>query len=232
MRHRTDNKRIGLVVRGMCSLMVAAMATLLLWEPEAASESRADSFANARHTHKPSGAYKVPDLSTRKGLWANPRGIKVPVGRIRIPAIHLDTKFRLGIHDDVVKLGPGLWPGTPLPGNAGNAVFAGHRTTHTHPFAGLDLLHKSNVITTQIHGYKRTFFRVIRTTVVPESEYARFVLRQPARKRVRTITLFACTPKGFRTHRIVVQARASRVPREVKHRLASRFHKPRSRERS
>jgi LPXTG-site transpeptidase (sortase) family protein len=232
VRHRTDNKRIGLAVRGMCSLMVAAMATLLLWEPEAASESRADDFANARHTHEPSSAYEELDLSTRKGLWANPRGINIPVGRIRIPAIDLDTEFRSGIHDDVVKLGPGLWPGTPLPGNAGNAVFAGHRTTHTHPFAGLDLLHKGNVITTQIHGYKRTFFRVIRTTVVPESKYARFVLKQPARKRVRTITLFACTPKGFRTHRIVVQARASRLPREVKHRLASRVDKSRSRERS
>nr|MBA2312178.1 class E sortase [Actinomycetota bacterium] len=110
--------------------------------------------------------------------------------------------------DDVVRLGPGLWPGTPLPGDAGNAVFAGHRTTYTHPFGDLDLLGPGDVVRTRLRGAKATVFRVSKVSVVAESDYLDYVLRQPRRPGARMLTLFACTPKGQRTHRIVVQARA------------------------
>jgi LPXTG-site transpeptidase (sortase) family protein len=142
------------------------------------------------------------------GAWTAPGEVNVPVGRMVIPAIRLDTAFRFGVHDAVVRLGPGLWPGTPLPGAPGNAVFAGHRTTHTHPFGDLDLLEPGDVIVTQVPGLGRTEFRVFKISIVPEDAYADFVLRQPAGARARVITLFACTPKGQRTHRIVVQGRA------------------------
>ena len=141
-------------------------------------------------------------------VWAQPQGVNVPVGRIAIPEIGLATPLRLGVHDAVVQLGPGLWPGSPLPGARGNAVFAGHRTSFTHPFGDLDLLELGDVIVTRVPGLGRTEFRVFRISNVPEAEYAELVLRQPKAARARVITLFACTPKGQRTHRIVVQGRA------------------------
>jgi len=143
-----------------------------------------------------------------RGVWASPDSIHVPVGAIAVPAIGLAAPFRLGVHDDVVQLGPGLWPGTPLPGAPGNAVFAGHRTTYTHPFGDLDLLRRGDVIRTRLEGGKATVFRVSEVAVVAESDYADYVLRQPRRPGARMLTLFACTPKGQRTHRIVVQAEA------------------------
>ncbi len=143
----------------------------------------------------------------RERVWATPDAVNVPVGRLVIPAIGLDTAFRLGVHDAIVQLGPGLWPGTPLPGAPGNAVFAGHRTTHTHPFGDLDLLEEGDAIVTRVPGLGRTSFRVFRIAIVPEAGYEDFVLRQPAGARAGVITLFACTPKGQRTHRIVVQGR-------------------------
>jgi sortase (surface protein transpeptidase) len=51
-------------------------------------------------------------------------------------------------------------------------------------------------------------FRVVGITVVAEEEYEEFVLQEPAHAEARLITLFACAPKGYRTHRIVVRARA------------------------
>ena len=36
--------------------------------------------------------------------------------------------------------GPGHYPGTPLPGEAGNVAIAGHRTTYLHPFYNLNEL--------------------------------------------------------------------------------------------
>jgi len=135
-----------------------------------------------------------------------------PLGAMRIPAIELKTKFYSGVVDDVVENGAGHWPGTPLPGNAGNSVFAGHRTAFTAPFADLDLLRPGNKITTKVGRNTAVVYRVFRTTVVPESEYVKSVLKQPRKKRARILTLFACTPKGQRTHRIVVSARARKAP--------------------
>lgn len=136
------------------------------------------------------------------------RGKRVPLGTMEIPAIGLRTKFYDGVVDEAVRLGPGHWPGTPWPGAAGNSVFAGHRTTYTRPFGDLDLLRSGARVKVSLRNGKSTSYRVFRTIVVPEAEYADVVLKQPRNKKARIITLFACTPKGFRTHRIIVQARA------------------------
>jgi sortase A len=144
------------------------------------------------------------------------RGDRVPIGYIKIPAVDLETKFFDGVTDGAVKRGPGHWPGTPWPGESGNTVFAGHRTTYTRPFADLDLLKEGQRVVAQVRNGPRTTYRVFRTTVVPEAEYADFVLQQPQDKHARMITLFACTPKGFRTHRIVVQAKATPVADQSK----------------
>jgi LPXTG-site transpeptidase (sortase) family protein len=151
---------------------------------------------------RPTSAY-----SRQKGVWARPSGRHVPLGRLTIPSLDVRTKFRLGVHDRIVRLGPGLWPGTPFPGVQGNSVLAGHRTSYTRPFADLDLLEPGDVIRTRAPGGQVTAFRVFQVAIVPEVSYREFVLRQPRRPAAREITLFACTPKGMRTHRIVVRAR-------------------------
>ena len=133
------------------------------------------------------------------------------LGVMRIPAIGVKTRFFSGVVDEVVENGPGHWPGTPMPGSKGNSVFAGHRTTFTAPFADLDLLRPGNRVSTRVGRNAAVTYRVYRTTVVPESEYADLVLKQPQKKHARIITLFACTPKGQRTHRIVVSARAPKA---------------------
>ncbi|MGH2750925.1 MAG: sortase [Actinomycetota bacterium] len=134
---------------------------------------------------------------------------KIALGSIEIPSIGVNTKFFSGVTDEVVERGPGLWPGTPLPGAPGNSVFAGHRTTFTAPFADLDLLSEGDVVKTSVGQNKTIDYEVYNSTVVPEAEYVDFVLEQPKNRNARTITMLACTPKGQRTHRIVVQARAT-----------------------
>jgi LPXTG-site transpeptidase (sortase) family protein len=146
-----------------------------------------------------------------KSVWARPKKINLPLGTLRIPAIRLQSPIRMGIDDRVVKLGPGLWPGTSLPGKPGNAVLAGHRTTHTHPFEDLDRLHRGDAVFTKLRSRHWIRFKVFQKKIVPEARYARFVLRQPRRPGARLITLFACTPKGYRSHRIVVRAKARRI---------------------
>jgi len=130
-----------------------------------------------------------------------------PLGRITIADIGLDVVFAAGVHPPVLERGPGHWPGTAAPGQSGNAVISGHRTTYTHPFRDLDELAPGDTITVELNGATAPVrYRVSDTTIVLEAEYADFVLRQPADQAVRQLTLFACHPTGDRTHRIVVRA--------------------------
>jgi len=58
-------------------------------------------------------------------------------GQIRIPAIDLDVTMVEGVRRRDLKKGPGHLTGSPLPGQPGNAVISGHRTTYGAPFGDL-----------------------------------------------------------------------------------------------
>src|SRR5438105_63743 len=62
------------------------------------------------------------------------------IGTIEIPKIGLVHPIFHGITLRNIDHGPSHWPGTAMPGEIGNAVFAGHRVTHTHPFLRLNEL--------------------------------------------------------------------------------------------
>lgn len=167
------------------------------WEQVLALRDDLAAVAAAGDAEYPVDAATLASIPTVPGPYT-------PLGRIRIDAIGLDVEYAAGVHPPVLERGPGHWPGTADPGQVGNAVLSGHRTTYTSPFGDLDLLAPGDSITVD-----DVEFRVTGTTVVPESEYAEFVLREPADPAARQLTLFACTPKGDRTHRIVVQALAA-----------------------
>ena len=69
------------------------------------------------------------------------------LGVITIPAIDLSMVVVEGTGDDQLRSGPGHYPGTPLPGEAGNSAIAGHRTTYLHPFYNLNDLVAGDSIT-------------------------------------------------------------------------------------
>lgn len=156
-------------------------------------------------------AAESPDYpvdKTQLAAIATTPGPYTALGRIAFPTTGPDVAFGAGVHPSVLERGPGHWPGTALPGRAGNGVISGHRTTFTHPFADLDRLAPGDPIVLTPTGAATPSFtyRVVQNSVLPEAEYAQFVLRQPTDPAARELTLFACTPKGQRTHRIVVRA--------------------------
>jgi sortase A len=87
------------------------------------------------------------------------------IGRIVIPAAGVDWAFVEGVTQAELKAGAGHMPGTALPGQPGNAVISGHRTTYGAPFLHLDRLVAGDMISvetaTGIHVY-----RVVETLVV------------------------------------------------------------------
>jgi sortase A len=59
---------------------------------------------------------------------------------IRVPRLSLEAVVFEGIATGTLSKGPGHMPGTPLPGQPGNAVISGHRTTYGRPFHDFDQL--------------------------------------------------------------------------------------------
>jgi len=128
------------------------------------------------------------------------------LGRIVIPAIGLDSPIFEGVDQSAFAHGPGHWPGTPMPGDWGNAVFGGHRTTETHPFLNTDRLRAGDEIDFVMPDGWTFVYRVTRVFVVGEN--AMWITNQgPGRN----LTLFTCNPKGSATSRLVTSAVLDRI---------------------
>ena len=69
-----------------------------------------------------------------------------PVALIDIPRIGLNEVVVEGTSPNDLKMGPGHLRTAPLPGEFGNAVIAGRRTTYGSPFKGLNLLRVGDAI--------------------------------------------------------------------------------------
>lgn len=123
----------------------------------------------------------------------------VQVGEIRIPKIGLVHPVYEGVTLTVIDHGPGHWPGSAMPGQLGNAVFAGHRVTHSHPFRHVDRLAAGDeILLSTAQGEFR--YTVTRTEIVGSRD-TWIVDPTPDA----TLTLFACHPPGSAKQRIVVR---------------------------
>lgn len=123
------------------------------------------------------------------------------LGHLRIPAIGLDEPVRVGVDLSVLDRGVGYWAGTSTPGSDGNVVLAGHRTTFTQPFNGLDQLSVGDIVTMTDGQGIDVMYRVSESMVVePRDMWITYDRPTP------TLTMFACHPKGSAAQRIVVVA--------------------------
>ena len=133
-------------------------------------------------------------------------------GIIEIPKIGVAEVFVQGVTKADLKKGPGHYPETPMPGQAGNAGIAGHRTTYGAPFNRLDELAPGDEIITY------TSQGEFRYEVLPPPEGVG-IERGPGWYTVRPdqvevlndfgdnrITLTACHPKRSARQRIIVHA--------------------------
>ncbi|MEX1106182.1 MAG: class E sortase [Ilumatobacteraceae bacterium] len=122
----------------------------------------------------------------------------VELGTLEIPKLGVSEPLLRGITLTTLDQGPGHWPGTAMPGQVGNTVVAGHRTSHGRVFRNVDeLVAGDEVFFTTLDGRFR--YLVTETTIVPPD--ALYIIDQTV---ARTATLFACHPPGSTRQRIVV----------------------------
>jgi sortase A len=123
-----------------------------------------------------------------------------PVGLIQIPKIGVDKVIVEGTNTNDLRQGPGHYLGTPLPGQAGNAAIAGHRTTYGAPFYNLNELDPGDPVTVTTTQGVFTY-KVVRSMVILPSDTA--IL---AASTTPELTLTTCTPRFSASNRLAVQA--------------------------
>jgi sortase A len=151
----------------------------------------------------PASGATVPTRPTYRGYVAPASpdpSIGSPVGYLSIPKIGIDDAVVEGVGEAQLEQGPGHYPGTPLPGQAGNAAIAGHRTTYAAPFYDLNELGAGDPIYVQTTQGTFTYDVTQSFTVSPTDVSVLDPTPQPS------LTLTTCNPRYSAAQRLVVQA--------------------------
>jgi sortase A len=123
-----------------------------------------------------------------------------PFAEIRIPEIELEWTVVEGVRLSDLKNGAGHMPDTPIPGQPGNAVFSGHRTTYGAPFHDLDKLEAGDRIEVETgigtHVYEVEEWIIVQPTALWVTDP-----REGA-----WLTLTTCHPKFSSRQRLVLFA--------------------------
>lgn len=105
-----------------------------------------------------------------------------------------------GVDTETLKKGPGHMSRTPLPGQPGNAVISGHRTTHGRPFFDVDMLEPGDRIEMEtssgLHVYEVRELQIVAPTDVWVTD------PRPGA----WLTMTTCNPKYSARERLIVFA--------------------------
>jgi sortase A len=130
-----------------------------------------------------------------------PPAIGEVVGRLSIPSIGVHNFYFVeGTGIEQLKRGAAHYPETPLPGQAGNAAIAGHRTTWGAPFHNIDKMKVGDIVdvTTRQGSFR---YKMIEQIIVSPTDTQ--VLDDVGDNR---LTLTACHPKLSAKQRIIIHA--------------------------
>lgn len=124
-----------------------------------------------------------------------------PFAFLTIPSIGIeDLVMYEGVDIETLKKGPGHMGSTPLPGQPGNAVVSGHRTTYGRPFFDFDLLEAGDHVEVEsssgVHVYE------VRELVVVSPTDVWVTNPRPGG----WLTMTTCNPKFSARERLVVFA--------------------------
>src|SRR6266576_980139 len=111
-----------------------------------------------------------------------------------------------GVTRNDLRKGPGHYPGTALPGQLGNFVVSGHRTTYGAPFNRLDEVQPGDAIVLETRTTWYVYRETGEETVSPDALWVTYPVpghlgEQPTQH---LLTFTTCTPKYSASHRLVL----------------------------
>jgi sortase A len=135
---------------------------------------------------------------------------------LRIPRIGMTGKIGAhgakvvveGVSHEDLKKGPGHYPHTALPGEIGNMVISGHRTTYGAPFNRVDELHTGDPIVIETRTTWFTYRVTGEQIVSPSAVEVTYPVpgKRDAVPTQRLLTLTTCNPKYSAAQRLIVHA--------------------------
>lgn len=126
-----------------------------------------------------------------------------PFAVIRIPRIDkLQEGWNIvqGVSTRDLKTGAGHMPRTPLPGQPGNSVISGHRTTYGAPFHDLDVLEWGDTIEVETAIGEHTY--AVRETYIVKPDEIWVTNALPGS----WLTLTTCNPRFSARQRLIIRA--------------------------
>jgi sortase A len=107
-----------------------------------------------------------------------------------------------GVSLDLLRLGPGHYPDSDVPGGPGNLAIAGHRTTYGAPFWALDELEDGDTIhVVDRRGREWVYAYTEQRVVAPTDVWV--VDEDPLETGAPTITLTTCHPRFSAAQRLI-----------------------------
>jgi sortase A len=202
--------KAALFLRGLGQTLITAGVVILLFVSYELYFTGVETARSQHHlsdvlTHEweaGHGSYKTPqDLLT-------PIPIGTGVAVIRVPRFGRDWAKVVveGVRVSDLRKGPGHYPGTALPGQVGNFVISGHRTTYGAPFNRVDELRNGDAIVIETRDTWYTY-RVATTEIVrPSAIEVTYPVphRLGEKPKAAMITLTSCNPKYSARTRIIV----------------------------
>jgi sortase A len=125
------------------------------------------------------------------------------VGKLTIPSIKVSKWIIAGVGYKQLEKGPGLFAGSPLPGQLGNVAIAGHRTTYGAPFSRIDEIQKGDIVTIDTSAGSFTYEVNGAPRIVNATDVAVVKTKD---KTIASLTLVSCHPKWTSKQRIIVTA--------------------------
>jgi sortase A len=205
------NEGVRTALRGVGQLLITAGVVVLLF---CVYEVKVTNVYADRQQNK---LEKALSHDWVKPAGGGPAGPEIPIAargtgfaRIYLPTLGADEVHVVveGVGRADLKKGPGHFPGTALPGQLGNLVISGHRTTYGAPFNRLDVLHRGDAIVvetrTEFYTYSVQRIFVVKPTAIGVAYPVPDHLGQ--RPTQRLLTLTTCNPKYSARQRLVVRA--------------------------
>ncbi len=199
------------VLRGLGQLLITVGVVVLLfcvYELKVTNVYTAHQQSRLDRTLVKEWASPPPKVPARPVVerWVDGKG----VARIYFPTlgrkqVHVVVE---GVSHADLKKGPGHYPGTALPGQLGNVVISGHRTTYGAPFNRLDELAPGDPIVLETRTGWFTY--TVRGVFVVRPSAVGVTYAVPdhpgAVPAERLLTLTTCNPKYSAKQRLIVRA--------------------------
>jgi sortase A len=191
------------IIRGVGELCITAGLILLFFVTY-------ELWGTGRYTQDQQNKLSKQLVQDWRGPQVTTERVKLGSGMALLRIPRLGKTFRYVVIEGVdlgdLRKGPGHYPGTAMPGDKGNFVVSGHRTTYSAPFNRVDELQDGDRILVDTRKgqfvYKVTDRKVVTPDQVDVTAPVPFHPRRASTRRL--ITLTTCHPKFSAAKRLII----------------------------